>query len=207
MTAEDNKYQHRILTIPNALSLLRLLMIPLFVWLYIGRHDYLGTGIVLILSGITDTLDGFIARHFHMVSDLGKALDPVADKLTQIAMLSCLVTRYPMILLPLAVLIVKEITDGIMGLIIIKKGGGVHSADWHGKITTTLLYAIMILHVFWIEIPQNLSSACFLLCTAMMLLSFVLYVIKNTRLIRSCKSTETLENGSQAHDTSEHVLA
>ena len=71
---KEKDYQHRILTIPNALSTLRLLMIPLFVWLYIGRHDYRATAVVLLLSGITDTLDGFIARHFHMISDVGKAL-------------------------------------------------------------------------------------------------------------------------------------
>ena len=185
---EENPYQHRILTIPNALSLLRLLMIPLFVWLYVGKHDYLGTGIVLILSGVTDTLDGFIARHFHMVSDVGKALDPVADKLTQIAMLSCLVTRFPLVLLPLIVLVVKEVTDGVMGLVILKKSGEVHGAVWHGKITTVLFYATMILHVFWIEIPQALSRGLLLLCTGMMVLSFILYLIRNIRLIRASAS-------------------
>ena len=182
---EETDYQHRIVTIPNALSLLRLLMIPLFVWLYVGKHDYLGTTIVLILSGITDTLDGIIARHFHMVSDVGKALDPIADKLTQIAMLSCLVTRFPRVLLPLGIMIVKEVTDGIMGLIILRKSGEVHSADWHGKVTTALLYATMILHVIWFDIPQALSDSLILLCTAMMTLSFVLYLIRNTRLIHA----------------------
>ena len=190
---EENKYQHRIVTIPNALSLLRLLMIPLFVWLYVGKHDYLGTTIVLFLSGLTDTLDGIIARHFHMVSDLGKALDPGADKLTQIAMMSCLVTRFPLMLVPLALLLVKEVTDGIMSLIILKKSGEVHSADWHGKVTTALLYATMILHVIWFDIPAALSQALLLLCSVMLIFSFIMYLIRNTRLIRACSATEKAE--------------
>ena len=181
--AEENPMQHRILTIPNVLSAIRLLLIPWFVWLYVGKQNYLGTALVLLLSGITDTLDGFIARHFNMVSDVGKALDPIADKLTQIAMLSCLVTHFPLILLPLCVLIVKEVTDGIMSLIILKKSGEVHSADWHGKVTTSMLYATVILHLIWFDIPQTLSTILLLLCTAMMTLSFILYIIRNTRLI------------------------
>ena len=180
---EKKDYQHRIVTIPNILSFLRLLMIPLFMWLYIGKQNYIGTAVVLLISGITDTLDGIIARHFHMVSDFGKALDPVADKLTQIAMLTCLVTRFPLVLLPLAILLIKEITDGIMSLIILRKSGEVHSADWHGKVTTSLLYLTMILHVIWFDIPQSVSVTLLILCTAMMLFSFALYIIRNNRLI------------------------
>ena len=187
---EEKEYQHKILTIPNLLSILRILMIPLFVWLYVGKQDYWGTAIVLLLSGVTDTLDGFIARRFHMISDVGKALDPIADKLTQIAMLACLLTRFPLILLPLLVLVVKEVTDGVMGLVILKKTGEVHSADWHGKVTTTLLYATMILHVIWFDIPHALSVGLLLLCTGMLILSFILYLIRNTRLVQA--ATEEL---------------
>ena len=66
----------QILTIPNLLSMFRILLIPLIVWLYCGRQDYPLAAWVLLLSGATDIADGFIARRFHMVSDLGKVLDP-----------------------------------------------------------------------------------------------------------------------------------
>lgn len=69
----------------------------MFWWLYyihiIGQEDYLWTTLVLALSGITDLVDGMIVRYFHMVSNLGKAFDPVADKLTQIAVLFYLIGR------------------------------------------------------------------------------------------------------------------
>ena len=84
----------QMLTIPNLLSVFRILLIPLIVWLYCGKQDYLLAAWVLLLSGVTDIADGFIARRFRMVSDLGKVLDPIADKLTQTAALVCLLTRF-----------------------------------------------------------------------------------------------------------------
>ena len=87
--ANADSTKNKILTIPNLLSLFRLCLIPVFMWLYCVEKNYLWTGIILIISGLTDTVDGFVARHFNMISDLGKILDPVADKLTQAAMLFC----------------------------------------------------------------------------------------------------------------------
>ena len=110
----EEKYKHKIITIPNVLSFFRLLLIPVIVWLYIVKKDPIWTMVILALSGITDIVDGIIARKCNMISDFGKAFDPVADKLTQIAMLFCLVSRFQWMLLPLCVLVVKEITAGIL---------------------------------------------------------------------------------------------
>lgn len=80
----------QILTIPNFLSLVRLLLIPLIIWLYCTAEYRMISVAVIILSGLTDIADGIIARKFHMVSDFGKMLDPIADKMTQGAILLCL---------------------------------------------------------------------------------------------------------------------
>ena len=79
------KKKNQFFTIPNLLSLVRLAMIPLLLWLYLEKREYLWTAVVVVLSGATDIVDGIIARKYDLISDLGKALDPVADKLTQIA--------------------------------------------------------------------------------------------------------------------------
>ena len=79
--------KEQLFTIPNLLSLVRLALIPLIVWLYCVKHEYLWAVVVVVLSGVTDIVDGFIARKYHMVSDFGKILDPVADKLTQAALI------------------------------------------------------------------------------------------------------------------------
>ena len=176
--------QSRILTIPNLLSLFRLCLIPVFMWLYCVEKNYLWTGIVLIISGLTDTVDGIIARKFNMISDLGKVLDPIADKVTRAAMLFCLLTRFPLMIAPLALMVVKEFFMGVTGLMVIQKTGKVFGADWHGKVNTWLLYAMMILHVFWYNIPDIVSKVLIGICVVMMLISLVLYGRHNLKALR-----------------------
>ena len=176
--------QNRVLTIPNMLSMLRLCMIPLFVWLYCVKKDITMTAAVLLLSGATDVADGFIARRFGMASDLGKILDPVADKLTQIAMLFCLVSRFEWMLLPFVLLVVKEIFAGVTGLLVIRRTGKVLGAVWHGKATTVSLYSMMLIHLLWFNIPAVISGILIGACTALILLSAILYGIRNVSILR-----------------------
>lgn len=179
-----NPKESRILTVPNLLSLLRLCMIPVFVALYLEGYK-LATATVLVLSGLTDLIDGWYARRFNAVSDLGKALDPIADKLTQLATLLCLVSTYPKMILPLALLVGKEIFAAISGLIVIRRTGVVPAAVWHGKLTTALLYLMMIVHVLWQEIHAGASNILTGACIAMMTLSMVLYGVRNVRMIKN----------------------
>jgi len=179
----ENKYKHKIVTIPNILSLFRLLLIPVIIWLYAVKQDPLWTMAVLALSGITDIVDGIIARKCNMVSDFGKAFDPVADKLTQIAMLFCLVTRFRWMLLPLSLLVVKEVSAGIISLLVIRKTGDVYGAVWHGKATTVSLYSMMLLHLIWFDIPPVISGILIGICTALILLSAILYGIRNFSIL------------------------
>lgn len=188
--ANQRQTQNKIVTVPNLLSLFRLLLIPLAVWLYVKKQAYGWTTAVLTLSAATDVVDGFIARRFGMVSDLGKMLDPVADKLTQIAMLFCLVTRFPKMLLPLCVLMLKEVLSGITGLLVIRKTGQVYSARWHGKAATVSLYVMKILHLLWPSIPVAVSTALIWGSTAMMLLSAALYAKQYFCLLTEAKNKE-----------------
>ena len=187
-------FRGKILTVPNLLSLIRICLIPLFVWLYLGKDDVIGTAIVLVASGLTDAMDGFIARHFNMVSDFGKALDPFADKLTQFAMLCCLVVRFPRMIWLIVVLCVKEIFVAFSHISVIQKTDLVLGAAWHGKITTILLYIVMILHLLWLEIPDTLSWILVSLCIGMLLLSGVLYLVRNYRATH--REPDTMENAA-----------
>lgn len=176
-------YSKKILTIPNILSLLRLCMIPLLIHRYCVLHDAVGTTLILTLSGLTDVVDGFIARKWNMVSDFGKAFDPVADKLTQIAMLFCLLTRFPRMIVPLAILLVKEVCTGITSLLTIRKTKTVLSAVWHGKLTTVMLYGVMVIHLVFPGISEALSDFLLTAVTVMMLLSFLLYSYRNLKIL------------------------
>lgn len=193
-TQDNNK---NILTVPNILSILRLCMIPFLVWLYCFEKNYMLTLFVLILSGVTDVADGYIARHFNMTSDFGKILDPIADKLTQTVMFACLVTRFTLMALPLSLMIIKEFIMGITGCMVIHKTGKVHSAVWHGKMNTCLLYAMMALHVIWFDIPAPVSNVTIAVCTVMMAISLILYGTDNIKSLRSAANKEKKRNGSK----------
>ena len=180
----ENKTENKILTIPNLLSLFRLILIPVIIWLYWFRKDYFPAGVLLIISGLTDLADGYIARHFNAVSNVGKILDPIADKLTQAAMLFCLVTRFPLMAAPFGFLVIKEVFIGTTGLLMIRKTGKVVGADFHGKVATTLLYAMMILHIFWIDIPPTVSAVSILICLVSMAFTLLTYGSRNMRVLQ-----------------------
>ena len=168
----------RILTIPNIMSMFRICLIPLFIYFYLSSKDSEAFW-VLVLSGVTDVCDGFIARRFNMVSSVGKALDPISDKLTQVAMLYCLLKRFTAMWVPFLLMIVKEVFSGVVALVAIRKTGEVHGADWHGKATTVSLYTMMSLHVLWPSMPPILSNLLVGSCVVLMVLSLVLYSIRN----------------------------
>ena len=180
--------KRRVFTIPNLLSLLRLLMVPLFVWTYTIRQDGALTALVLAISGLTDILDGQIARRYNMVSDVGKILDPIADKITQGAMLICLLTRFPAMWIPLILLIVKEAFVGITSLMVMRETGRVEGAEIHGKVTTCFLYGLMLVHLLWHSIPNGLSIALIVMTTLVMLMSFWLYGMRNIAMLKRAKT-------------------
>ena len=184
MERPNRKPKSKVLTIPNILSCVRLCLIPLIVWLYCVEQKDVWAGCVLILSGITDVVDGYIARRFDMTSDLGKVLDPLADKTTQGAMIICLLSRFPQMIYPLISLIAKETFMSVTGILVIRKSGDVPGANWHGKAATCLLYAMMVLHVFWPDIPAAASMASIVACSAMIGISFVLYGMRNLQVLK-----------------------
>nr|WP_304970428.1 CDP-alcohol phosphatidyltransferase family protein [uncultured Schaedlerella sp.] len=180
-----SKYEKKIVTIPNILSFFRICLLPAIVWLYGVENNYVWAGYILILSGVTDMADGYIARHFHMISNLGKILDPIADKLTQGVMLLCLVLRFHWMIMPFILMIAKEIYMSVSGILVIQRTGIVCGAQWHGKAATCFLYGMMILHIFWQEITPVASMVSIIACTVMIGISFVLYGIRNVKLLKN----------------------
>lgn len=165
----------QILTIPNLLSIVRLLLIPVILWLYCVKQEYKLAVAVIVLSGITDIADGIIARKCNMTSDFGKILDPIADKLTQAAVIICLVEKHKLLLLLIVLFAVKEICMATMGFLAIKKKDSVNSAKWYGKANTVLLYAVVMLLILFPQMPEVLANTLILLCIAMLVFSFVQY--------------------------------
>ena len=183
-------------TVPNVLSLIRIAIIPVFVVLYLLSCDAAGDTLqyaafgLLIFSGVTDLLDGIIARRFDQVSEVGKLLDPIADKLTQVAVLFCLATQYKPFLPLLFICIIKEMLQGLGGLILLSRGGIVKSSNWYGKVATAAFYAAVAAIVLWKDMPSYLLIALVALVAALMLFAFVRYMLVFITVRKTIVKTE-----------------
>lgn len=137
---------------------------------------YLAAGI-LALSALTDLADGKIARRFHMITNLGKILDPVADKATQGTLLICLALRHPVLWYVLALFFVKEGFMLVMGVINLRKKKMLNGALMTGKVCTTVLFISMILLVLFPDISDGATNLLVALCVACMILSLIDYIV------------------------------
>ena len=175
--------KNQILTIPNLLSVVRLAFIPVIVWLYSVEKNYYGAIGVIVLSAATDIVDGWIARRFNMISDFGKALDPLADKLTQAALLLCLLSKYKLILGLIVTFALCESTKFTLGIIVAKKHDEVTSAKWYGKANTVVIYATMMALILFPQMSDALATALMLFCGAVMITAHVLYFISLGKIL------------------------
>lgn len=124
--------------VPNILTLFRFLLIP-FILVFISQENYIMAAIFLVISGVTDVLDGFIARRFNLVTDFGKLMDPLADKATQIATLIAIVLKNIIPVWILAIIAIKEVIM-ICGASFLYGKSLVVSSRWYGKLATVTIY-------------------------------------------------------------------
>lgn len=141
--------------IPNIISIIRILLIPFFVWLMLTDRPYQAAAI-LVVSGISDFLDGFLARRFNWVSDVGKVLDPVSDKLTQVTVCVTLIIVLRQYWFFFAALLFKDLVMLTLGSYLVKNGVKLEGARWFGKVVTTMFYIIMVAIIFLGESPDGL---------------------------------------------------
>lgn len=182
-----------VLTIPNAMSVFRILLIPVIIYLYAFRKNYVPAICILVLSAVTDIADGWIARHFHMVSDLGKLLDPIADKLTQGAILICLTPRYPYIWILVGIFALKELLMFCMNGIVLHYTDTINSAKWYGKAATVILEVSMGFLILLPDIPRLIANILMALCLVAIVGSFVLYAVFYASFLRDFRKNDTTE--------------
>ena len=173
-------WKKEIFTIPNLLSLFRILLIPVYIRLYLRAYtdpDYFLAGSILALSCITDALDGTIARKYNMISHLGKLLDPLADKLTQFAMILCLSFRHPVLNPVLVLFLTKEVFQILAMVLNLRKGKALPGALMAGKVCTCVLFISLIFLVALPNLPQWTVDLTALVNTGFLSFSLVCYVL------------------------------
>lgn len=182
-----SKISEEWLTIPNILSYVRILLIPVIVVLF-AKGENIWTLVVVALSSLTDIVDGFVARKFNMITDFGKFIDPVADKATQLTIFICLITKFPLMMLPFVVLLVKELGSLILRLVVYQKNGIVEGAHWHGKASTSIVILVIVIHLaWWNELPYPISYGSIIFSTIFMVYSGLLYTIEGIDLLKHGK--------------------
>ena len=165
--------------LPNILTIIRFLLIP-FIIFYIFIGNYILAFVFFTISGITDIADGFIARKFNFVSNFGKLMDPLADKLTQITTLGSLAITH---IIPIWILIIVLLKEFIMicGASFLYGKDVVVYSKWYGKLATVLFYIAIVssliakqfnLEGFW----QDLDFALYCFALVATILSLLMYI-------------------------------
>ena len=172
LTLKDRK---QIWSIPNLLSLFRILLIPVMVTLYVKGRT-IAALVVFGVSALSDIVDGQIARRFNMVTDLGKMLDPLADKLTQGAALLCVAQHRPQLFFLLGFMAMKELMQAYIGGHIVKRTGHVFNAKWFGKLCTVITTGSLMAMFAFPNLSEQVVNALLILCAGMMVVSLALYI-------------------------------
>jgi cardiolipin synthase len=152
--------------------------------------EYMRAAAIVLASGLTDFLDGFIARTFDMVTEFGKLIDPMADKLTQAALLFVLVVKIKYMFLLTILFVVMQLFMLVAGLAMLKKGKRLNGSKWFGKVSTTVFYAVMLVLVALPKLRQSTINVLLLICGSFLALSFVLYVREYIRMYHEVKQEE-----------------
>lgn len=161
--------------VPNILTIIRFFLIP-FIVVFALQNNYIIATVFLVLSGITDVADGFIARKFNFITDFGKLMDPLADKCTQVATLLVLVIQNIIPIWILVIVIIKEILL-IAGASFLYGKDLVVSSKWYGKISTVLFYIAIFFSMIFkqFNLPYTFDTYIYYLAILFTLFSLIMY--------------------------------
>ena len=185
------KMKDELFSIPNILCYFRFLLIPIFCVVYLTasrQQDFYLAAFIVLIACITDVLDGFIARRFNMGTNLGKIIDPIADKLMQAAIAFCLSTRYPLMWVLIVIMVGKETFMTVSGILNLKSGVKVYSAMWFGKACTVVLFLSMLVLVTWPNLSPPVVDGLILINIVFMIFSLTMYALAFRKMRRELKN-------------------
>ncbi len=183
--------------IPNYISLFRIVLVPIYGFLFFGAFktpegvdNLSAAGFVFILAGISDAIDGYLARKNNWITDVGKLLDPLADKLLEVVVTVCLAIRFggPFQILS-TIIITKEIVMIVGAYLIMSKSHVYVSSVWCGKLATIVWYVLICVVHFFQDVAR-IDALCNGLCIILilvMIMAFVMYVFNYASQIQSTK--------------------
>lgn len=194
-TQEKKKLRvDKVFTVPNMMSFFRIALIPFIIWAYLGLKSVPVTVILIAVSAVTDILDGWVARKFNQVSEFGIFIDPVADKLTQGALLICLIPRYKLIIALVVVFVIREAIMFFAGLKVKLVTDKLQSAKWYGKVNTVVVEGVIMALIIFTKIPRTVANILIGVCILSVAVSLVLYLIGYRKVLADAAKAEQEEN-------------
>lgn len=180
-----------VFNVPNTLSFLRILLVPFMAYFLLSGQIFLAF-LMVALSGLSDAFDGYFARKLNQVTELGKMLDPIADKLTQVVATVCIAIKFPQLIAILVVFVVKEVLMSIGASYLMHKNKKPGAARWYGKAATIMFYfsiAVIVLMDAFLTVETQvfyIVSGILLGITAvLMLYAFVRYTMIFFQVLKS----------------------
>lgn len=163
--------------LPNILTTVRLFLIPIFAYAFLGMKNIWLAAAIFLLSGLTDVIDGWIARHFNMITDIGKVYDPLVDKLMQITSVVCLAIANIIPDWVIWFVVMKEAAMILTSSVLYAKKIVVHS-NWYGKSATVFFYAVIIIMIVFPDINYIVKTTLLVMLVAVVLAAAFGYLIK-----------------------------
>ena len=163
--------------IPNILTTVRLVVIPVFAYFMLFTDNFLVVALLFLFSGITDVVDGWIARRFNMITDVGSVYDPLVDKLMQITAVVCMAIREMIPLWVISIVAFKEFAMILVSLILYLKKIVVHS-NWYGKAATVLFYAVIFVLIVFPGMDDMLKTILLVILVTVMVMAAIGYLFK-----------------------------
>lgn len=168
-----------IFSIPNIISYIRIALMPVYVYSSLTadcKEEYMMSSFLLLFIAITDFLDGYIARKYNMVTELGKLMDPIADKLFQLAIALCLMYKVPGMWVVFIVFMIKETILGICNIYFwFRHHRKMDGAMWCGKVSTTIFYSMTFIMALLPPLPELVYYLMEILMVMGLLYAFVNY--------------------------------
>lgn len=164
------------MNIPNILTTIRFFIVPVFAYFLIVRSYAVAT-LLFLVAGMTDILDGYMARKFNMTTKWGKLADPLADKITQVTALAILTYQDKIPIIIVIVVAIKELLM-VVGGILLYKDRVVVAAGWYGKLATVVFYLAIVMIIF----DTPFSDIFVMIAVAATLFAFIRYAISYKRI-------------------------
>ena len=179
-----------LVTVPNILTYLRFLLVAPFIFFFLNKN-YIAAALCIGFSGLSDCLDGFLARKLDQVTSLGKILDPIADKVTLVSVAVCMVIYMPSLLPIMLVMIGKEFLMLLGGLILLIMKVTPPPARWYGKGATVIFY-LSVCTIIFLKAAFNITNdmlitVTFIVTAAFMVFALVMYAALIVKQIKADK--------------------